>query len=537
MASEATYWDKQIVVEEVGGVPFRMYSDRPRRIEHLLAFADHWDTMPHLVQGERVVTFGGLRRASAAKAQELAGLGVGRRDRVLLLGWNSPDWVINFWACLQMGAVPVLGNAWWSEGELDHALDALQPAIALADARGAAKIAPRWRRGPWEVSKHAVDAPTVDTSHADAASMDENEPAVIIFTSGTEGRAKAVVLAHRSLLAGLQMLLHVTRRLPYQLDDTPAEVSLHTGPLFHIGGVRALLWGVTVGNTLVMPTGRFDPAEALALIERYQISRWNAVPTMATRLLDHPDVRRRELRSLRAVTLGGAPVHAELMQRMGSGLPSVQPRVATGYGLSENCGQATAASGADTVERPGSSGRPLPCVELKIAPQSRGGDGEILLRSPTQMLGYFGDEVSPIDPDGWLHTGDLGRVDDSGYLWVTGRCKDMIIRGGENIAPAAVEQALVAMPGVADAVVFGVPHPDLGEEVMAVVVVEGELTPQDLQEQLQPRVASFAVPSRWQLRTEPLPVNQTGKIDKAALVAQARAQLVNKDAKAVIHGR
>jgi acyl-CoA synthetase (AMP-forming)/AMP-acid ligase II len=153
------------------------------------------------------------------------------------------------------------------------------------------------------------------------------------------------------------------------------------------------------------------------------------------------------------------------------------------------------------------------------------------------MLGYFGDEVSPIDPDGCLHTGDLGRVDDSGYLWVTGRCKDMIIRGGENIAPAAVEQALVAMPGVADAVVFGVPHPDLGEEVMAVVVVEGELTPQDLQEQLQPRVASFAVPSRWQLRTEPLPVNQTGKIDKAALVAQARAQLVNKDAKAVIHGR
>jgi acyl-CoA synthetase (AMP-forming)/AMP-acid ligase II len=113
----------------------------------------------------------------------------------------------------------------------------------------------------------------------------------------------------------------------------------------------------------------------------------------------------------------------------------------------------------------------------------------------------------------------------------------MIMRGGENIASAAVEQALVAMPGVADAVVFGVPHPDLGEEVMAVVVVEGELTPQDLQEQLQPRVASFAVPSRWRLQTEPLPVNQTGKIDEAALVAQARAELVNKDAKAVIYGR
>jgi acyl-CoA synthetase (AMP-forming)/AMP-acid ligase II len=524
-------------MEEIGGVPFRMYSDRPRRIEHLLAFADHWGARPHIVQGERVVTFDGLRHASAAKARQLLESGVGRDDRVLLLGWNSPDWVLNFWACVQIGAIPVLGNAWWSEGELDHALSVLRPAITLADARGAAKIPPAWRRGSWVVAEDSAGAPMADAHGADAISADENEPAVIIFTSGTEGRAKAVVLAHRSLLAGQQMLLHVTRQLPYQLDETAGEVCLHTGPLFHIGGARALLWGVTVGNTLVMPRGRFDPAEALALIERYQISRWNAVPTTATRLLDHPDVHRRDLRSLRAMTLGGAPVHAELLQRMRSGLPSIQPRIATGYGLSENCGQATVASGADTVERPGSSGRPLPCVELQIAPRSGWSDGEILIRSPTQMLGYFGDEASPIDPDGWLHTGDLGHFDDSGHLWVTGRCKDMIIRGGENIAPAAVEQALATIPGVVEAVVFGVPHPDLGEEVMAVVVVAGELTSQHLQEQLRTRVASFAVPSRWRLQTEPLPVNQTGKIDKAALVAQACAALVDKGAKAAIDGR
>jgi len=455
---------------------------------------------------------------------------------VLLLGWNSPEWVLNFWACVQIGAIPVLGNAWWSEGELDHALSVLRPAITLADARGASKIPPAWRRGSWEVAEGSAGALIDDACGADAISSDENEPAVIIFTSGTEGRAKAVVLAHRSLLAAQQMLLHVTRRLPYQPDETAGEVCLHTGPLFHIGAVRALLWGVTIGNTLVMPHGRFDPAEALALIERYQISRWNAVPTMATRLLDHPDVHRRDLRSLRAMTLGGAPVHAELLQRMRSGLPTIQPRIATGYGLSENCGQATAASGADTVERPGSSGRPLPCVELKIVPRPGWSDGEILIRSPTQMLGYFGDEASPIDPDGWLHTGDLGHIDDSGHLWVTGRCKDMIIRSGENVAPAAVEQALVALPGVAEAVVFGVPHPDLGEEVMAVVVVAGDLTPQHLQEQLRTCVASFAVPSRWRLQTEPLPVNQTGKVDKAALVAQARAELVDKSAKVATYG-
>ena len=349
----------------------------------------------------------------------------------------------------------MLGNAWWSESELEHALEALQPALTLADEHGAAKIAPPWPRGPWVVTKQSTAAPMPEN----ATASDENDPAVIIFTSGTEGRAKAVVLAHRSLLAGQQMLLHVTRQLPYQPDETAGEVCLHTGPLFHIGGVRALLWGVLTGNTLVMPRGRYDPAEALALIERYRVSRWNAVPTMATRLLDHPEARQRDLRSLRAVTLGGAPVHAELLQRMRSGLPNVEPRIATGYGLSENCGQATAASGADTVSRPGSSGRPLPCIELKIAPLSGESDGDILVRSPTQMLGYYGDEASPIDAEGWLHTGDLGRIDGDGHLWVTGRCKDMIIRGGENIAPAAVEAALVAIPGVAEAVVFGVPHP------------------------------------------------------------------------------
>jgi acyl-CoA synthetase (AMP-forming)/AMP-acid ligase II len=230
------------------------------------------------------------------------------------------------------------------------------------------------------------------------------------------------------------------------------------------------------------------------------------------------------------MTLGGAPVHAELLRRVRAGLTAVQARIVTGYGLSENAGQATAASGADAVERPGSSGRPLPCVELRIAPRPGLSDGEVLVRSPTQMLGYFGDEESPIDSDGWLHTGDLGHIDDRGHLWITGRSKDIMIRGGENIAPALVERALMTIPGVTEAAVFGVPHPDLGEEVVAIVVVAGEHTPEQLQKQLRSQVASFAVPSRWRIQTEPLPVNQTGKVDKAALIAQTRGESVGKAA-------
>ena len=518
MSSAQSFWSKQISVETVAGIPFRLYADRPRCISELLPFADRWAARQYIVQGDRVVTFDMLRDASAAKAHHLLASGIKAGDRVLITGWNSPDWILNFWACVRLGAVPVLGNAWWSEEELSHALNLIRPPLVLADTRVARKVPHGWSMDKWEVDEHAVAAPPPATG---TALPDENDPAAIIFTSGTEGRPKAVVLAHRSLLSNQLMLLHVTRRLPYEPDETLGEVCLHTGPLFHIGGIGALLRGVIVGNSLIFPRGRYDPGEAIELIERYGVSRWNAVPTMATRLLDHPDIAHRDLRSLRTVTLGGAPVHGELLRRVREGLPGVQSRIATGYGLSENGGQATAAGGNDVSQRPGSSGRPLPLTEVRIMARPGLPDGEVLVRAPTQMLGYFGTE-SPMDDEGWLHTGDLGRLDDDGYLWITGRSKDLIIRGGENIAPAAVEQALMTIPGVSEAAVVGVPHPDLGEDVLAIVVVSGGISADRLRDEMRTKVASFAVPGQWRLRTEPLPVNQTGKVDKPALMAELR---------------
>lgn len=512
-------WNKQIAVETIGGVPFRMYADRPRRIDRLLPLAANWGTRPYIVQGARTIGFDALLPATAAKARVLMEAGLKRGDRVLILGWNSPDWILNVWACIRVGAVPAFGNSWWSVEELSHALTLLRPALVLADAHAAPRVPAGWLLGVWAADEHATAEPPPTIEDPEGEEGDENEPAAIIFTSGTEGRAKAVVLAHRSLLSNQMMLLHVTRRLPYEPDAGAGEVCLHTGPLFHIGGIGALLRGVIVGNTLIFPGGRYDPGEALELIERFQITRWNAVPTMATRLLDHPDLARRDVSCLRTVTLGGAPVHAELLRRVREGLPGVQSRIATGYGLSENGGQATAAGGADVAGKPGSSGRPLPLAEVRILDHS----GEVLVRSPTQMLGYFGAD-SPIDAQGWLHTGDLGRVDESGHLWITGRAKDLIIRGGENIAPAAVEQALMTIPGVSEAAVVGVPHPDLGEDVLAFVVVSGDLTPEVLRDRLRGKIASFALPSQWRLRTEALPVNQTGKVDKPALLAELRLE-------------
>ena len=525
MPQTVARWGDRVAVEPVDGVPFRMYVERPRRVEHLLAFASRWGARPHVVQGERVLTFDALRRLTSAKTKELFDLGVSPSQRVGLMGWNSPDYVVNFWAVLATGAVPVLFNTWWSEPEVADALELLRPVLVLADRRAAARIPEGWARAGWETDPDAPAPVGVDDLIGTSSSSGENEPAVIIFTSGTSGRPKAVVLSHRALLANLQMLLHMTRKLPHQLKDTSADVALHTGPLFHIGGAQGMMRGLTVGNTLVLPASRFDPGEALALIEHWKIARWAAVPTMVSRVLEHPDLHRRNLRSLRALTLGGAPLHVELQQRIRNGLPGANARIATGYGLSENGGQATAASDADTVERPGTSGRALPLTEIKIGDRAGLPAGEIFIRAPTQMSGYYGSDTSPIDADGWLSTGDLGRIDEAGFIWITGRSKDLIIRGGENVAPAAVEQALVGAPGVRDVVVFGLAHPHLGEEVAAVVVVNEGYSPAAIEAHARTRVASFAIPTWWRFQTEPLPVNPTGKVDKPAVVAQVRTEL------------
>lgn len=530
MSSTTAPWGTEIAVEEIGGVPYRMYIDRPHRVEQILALADRWGERPHLIHGERQVSFAGLRRGVEDKARQLTKLGVGRGDSVALFGWNSPDWVMNFWACVQLGAVPVLANAWWGEREIDDALALTQPRLVLADANTAGKISAQWSRGPWPADENAA-VPVPPGPGADLALPGENDTAVILFTSGTEGVAKAVVLAHRALLSGLQMMLHITKLLPLRFDDSRSEVVLHTGPLFHVGGPQVMVRSLTVGNTLVFPSGRFDPADVMALIERHRINRWTAVPTMITRVLDHPDVHTRDLRSLKAIGTGGTPVGPALLERLGTAIPNAQPSVAIGYGMTENTGPATAASGADSLRYPGTCGRPLPCVELRIAPRPGMSDGEVLVRSPTQMSGYHGVDQSPIDAEGWLYTGDLGHMDATGRLWITGRSKELIIRGGENIAPAAVEKALAALPQVAEAAVVGVPNPDLGEEVFAFVVHREAVTPQQLAAALRPVLASFAVPTRWHLQTGPLPTNQTGKVDKAALKKQAREELAEQRTK------
>ena len=516
-------WGDQVTVQYIGGIPYRVYEPRVRRVGQLLDYSGRWADKAHAIQADNTLTFAELGAVVQRKADELVSIGAKPGDRIVILGWNSPDWVVNLWATWRAGAVPVLANAWWSVPEIDAALDTLQPVLVLADERGSAKVSAGWRTASW-TTESGTDS-SHDEHERDSLD-DENEPALILFTAGSTGPPKAVVLSHRALIAGLHSLLAVTNRLPQNLTRSSSGVALHTGPLFHIGGVQTLLRAVVVGETLIFPSGKFDAVAAMTLIERHKVTRWSAVPTMVIRLLDCYKDHPYDLSSLRSLTIGGAAAHPAVWRRIRAELPMVEARTVTGYGLTENGGQATAATGRDTLKRPGGLGRPLPCVEIKIADSSDGRDGEVLLRSPTQMIGYYGETANPIDAEGWLHTGDLGYLDEEGYLWITGRSKDLIIRGGENIAPAAVEKALTDLPGVVEAAVFGVPHADLGEEVAAVVVVAGSLLQQtDLTqgftEQLKTRLASFAIPSRWQFQSEPLPLLDSGKVDKITLARES----------------
>ncbi len=301
-------------VRRADGIPFLTYEPRRTDAAELLDDVRHWGDRVHLVRGEQRLTFAELDDLVSRSAEVLADHGVGPGDRVMLLAFNSVEWIVGFWATLAARAVVVLANAWWSEAELRHALGVVDVALILADPRSAklvpagaplCELADLVERAAGRPPPEATPRPAGGDG---ASSAREDEPAIILFTSGTSGPPKGAVLPHRSVIALQHMLLHVTRQLPHTLgDDSPREVALQTGPLFHIGGVQALTRQLLLGGTLVFPQGRFDPTEVLDLIEAEGVHRWGGVPTMVNRVLSDPSIETRDLSNVRAISLGGSP--------------------------------------------------------------------------------------------------------------------------------------------------------------------------------------------------------------------------------------
>lgn len=539
----------EVVPEEINGVVQRTYATRARHLSDLIDRSVQFGDREFLVQGDVRFTF----RAAFAKALRLAsGLrarGVRPGDRVGLLGSNAPDWVIAFWAAVAADAVVVPFNAWWKAPEIQFGLEDSGTSFVFCDERRypvaleaglpASGIAVWGELVGNEQSLDEVAA--FDPIDLDFAELrGEDEPAGIFYTSGTTGRPKGSPNSHRNiivnLLNGSAMLAAVGEAAkqaaaagePFDDVERPdQEVDLTVIPLFHATAcLTTMIPYLNAGHKMVfMPPGRFDPDVAGWTIERERATRFGGVPTIVSRILDSGAHERHDFSTITRISYGGAPASPGLLRRIAEAFPNLKNRVINGYGLTECSPLITLNTGPDYLERPDSVGVPVPTVEIDLRDEAgrsvpTGAAGEIWVRGSNVINGYWQrpDVNAEAFRDGFFRTGDVGKLVD-GFLYITDRAKDVVIRGGENVYCVEVEHEIELHPAVIEAAVIGVAHEDLGEEVKAVVVVSDTdaVTAEELGYFVSRNLAAFKVPAHWDIRTEPLPRNPTGKVLKPAL--------------------
>jgi long-chain acyl-CoA synthetase len=578
----------EVVTEEVLGRPMQVYKQRMRSLREICQAAIARGDETFLVYGEETWSFRRFVETANGVAHALAErYGVGPGDRVAVLSQNNPEWCLAFWATVSLDAVLVGLNGWWKADEILYGLADSGATVLVADRRRFERIADRLHEVPELAHVFLADADPADVAGTGAGAdpgtpgsasgpagspgpvprlhrfdeltteptdrfptvpIAEDDDAVIFYTSGTTGRPKGAISTHRSMLANLHNTLYIVTANAMLAQAEGGEaggagassadrtVGLLTSPLFHVSGCHSgLVVGLLGGMKLVIPVGRFDAGEALRLIEEHRVTIWSTVPTMIWRVCEDPRRHDHDTSSVTSVGFGGSPSADELQRMIRETFPNVHT-TSNAYGLTETSSVATVLTGPDALRKPWSVGPPVPTVEVRIAGPD-GGDvptgqtGEVCIRGPILMKGYWRKPeatAQAIDPDGWLHTGDIGFLDDEGYLTITDRMKDMIIRGGENIYCVEIENRLVEHPAVAEAAVIGVPHPELGEEVKAVVRREPghELTADEVRAWVREELADFKVPAHVDLRDEPLPRNASGKLLKNVLRGKGEAGLV-----------
>ena len=490
-----------------------------------------------VVSGDERLSFADLDRLSDTLAHALVARGLAKGDRLGIAMRNCPAWIIVYMAAVKAGLVATLLNGWWQIHELDHALSLTEPKLIVADAPRAHRIAAIG--SDWPVVTLDIDlpvegaiAPLLD-GHGATTELPEilpDDPATILFTSGSTGEAKGALSSHRAVTTGTYIYSASIMTLLGILvgrGTPPANPprTLVAVPLFHVTGeVPVMLNSFVIGRGMVLMP-KWDTREALRLIEAERITYFVGVPTMSLELMNHPERDQFDLATLSDITGGGAPRPVAHVHRLRETFPASKP--ALGYGLTETnavgCGNFWEAYAA----KPASTGRPLPFVEIAILGEGDrhlavGEVGEIGLRTAANIDGYWRNPeatAAAFTADHYLRTGDIGRLDEDGYLFIVDRKKEIIIRGGENISTAEVEAALYACESIAEAAVFGMPDERLGEVPVAVIYLRDGSTIDEagLREFLRDRLAAFKIPARIDFASGPLPRLGTGKIDRVSL--------------------
>lgn len=537
-----------LVDATIEGRPYRVFANTPPSLRFLFELASGYGDQDYLVYEDERLTFADVWAQVGAMGALLHDrYGVRHGDRVAIAMRNYPEWIIAFQAITSIGAVAVALNAWWTTDELEYGFEDCGAKVAVCDQERAERLAPvREGLGLSVIGvRLTTDLDGVDrledvldpTATLPEVAIEPDDDATILYTSGTTGHPKGAVSTHRAVLSGL--LAFGARSAvsalmePPKDDDGPKDRTAYilVVPLFHATGLIPVMLGTTASGAKLVMMYRWDPERALELIERERVTAFVGVPTMSWDLLESPDFDKRDTSSLVSVGGGGAPAPAELVRRVDKGFKQGKPQI--GYGMTETNAYGPGNSGADYLRKPTSSGRAVPVMQVQVVdddgnPVPTGEVGEICFRGPNMIRGYWNKPEATaevIDADGWLRSGDLGRLDDEGFIYVEDRAKDMVLRAGENIYCAEVEGAVYEYPGVAEAAAFGVPHERLGEEVaLAVVPSPGtELDVDGLLAHLKRHLAGFKVPTIVKVRTERLPRNASGKILKRDLRDEAEA--------------
>ena len=534
----------EIVEAEVFGVPTKVFAGTPPSLRSLFAaaatrtddfivFEDERWPMPRVLEL--------IGRIGHTLVHEL---GVVKGDRVAIAMRNYPEWIAAFAAITSVGAVAVPMNAWWQTDELVYALDDSGARVVFADADRLARIAAAppgavtarivTVRGSETPDGHGLDTVALEqlldpSARLPDVDIDPDDDATILYTSGTTGHPKGAVSTHRAVLSALMAFaargaVNALRDPAPPDPDAPRPALMLCVPLFHVTGLVPVMLGSFVGGSKLVMTYKWEPNRALELIERERVTNFVGVPTMSWDLLEAETFHQRDTSSLRAVGGGGAPMPPELVRRIEDNFSKGRPSL--GYGMTETNAYGPGNSGDDFLDHPTSTGRVVPVMDVRVTDPlgivlPTGETGEIWFRGPMLIRGYWNrpDATAETIVDGWLRTGDIGRIDDDGFVYVSDRAKDMVLRGGENIYCAEVEAAIYEHPAVYEAAVYGIPHERLGEELACHVMVKpGEsLDAAKLQEFVGERLAAFKVPTRVTIVTEQLPRNASGKILKRAL--------------------
>ena len=498
-----------------------------------------------LIAGGERLTYGDVyARAEAVAAALASGFGVRKGDRVGIAARNSPSWIAIYMGILMAGGVATLLNGWWQAEELQAGVEEVGCTLVFADPPRAKRLAAI--TGLAATVIEFDDFQPVDTAlatitakgtpDAPLAEIGPDDHATILFTSGSTGQSKGALSTHRQVTQGVfNYLSSAMMMLAIGTQDGVASAlqpsTLLNVPLFHVTAeVPVMLQSFAIGRKLVLMP-KWDAEEAMRLIQQEKITYFVGVPLMSFEMLTHPKRHEYDLSTLADIAAGGAPRPVEHVKRIEEEMEGA-PLI--GYGLTETNGVGTGNWRTNYLAKPNSAGRPsLPLVDLAIlddagTPVAQGERGEVAIRSSANFQEYWGKPeatAAAFTADGYFRTGDIGYLDEEGYLFIVDRKKDIIIRGGENISCQEVEAALYEHPEVAEAAVFGLADEKYGEVPGAVVHLAhpGAITGDDLTAFLHQHIAAFKVPARIWLSDDALPRLGTEKIDKVTLKKKYRA--------------